>query len=119
MIQPKTAHELVQILQQVPGVDERGNQPWGIIPGYAVAAKTGTAQEKPGTNWYGSSFIGIAPASGNGLVVAVNLQDPRRGSYFGIDVAGPVFNAVMKFALATMKIPPDGGRVPYVPLTAP
>ena len=47
------------------------------------------------------------------------MQDPRNGSYFGIEVAGPVFNAVMKFALATMKIPPNGGHVPYVPLTVP
>jgi len=88
-----------------------------MIPGYTVAAKTGTAQE-PG-NTYGSSFIGIAPVSSKGLVVAVNLQDPRRGAYFGIDVAGPVFNAVMKFALASMKIPPSGGHVPAVPLTEP
>jgi cell division protein FtsI (penicillin-binding protein 3) len=86
-----------------------------MIRGYTVAAKTGTAQEAG--NFYGSSFIGIAPASNKGLVVAVNLQDPRKGAYFGIDVAGPVFNAVMKFALASMKIPPGGGHVPAVPLT--
>src|SRR5208282_469752 len=45
VIQAKTAHELLQILQQVPAVDAEGNQPWGIIPGYAIAAKTGTSQE--------------------------------------------------------------------------
>ena len=116
----QTAAELMRILEQVPVVYNRSGKPWGIIPGYTVAAKTGTAQELgQGQNYYGSSFIGIAPAKRSGLVVAVNLQDPRNGSYFGIDVAGPVFNAVMKFALATMKIPPDGGHVPYVPLTAP
>jgi cell division protein FtsI (penicillin-binding protein 3) len=116
----KTAGELMRILQQVPVVYDQAGEPWGIIPGYTVAAKTGTAQE-PGKarNYYGSSFIGIAPAKRTGLVVAVNLQDPRNGAYFGIDVAGPVFNAVMKFALASMKIPPDGGHVPTVPLTAP
>jgi cell division protein FtsI (penicillin-binding protein 3) len=116
----QTAAELMRILEQVPVVYGQAGEPWGIIPGYTVAAKTGTAQELgKGRNYYGSSFIGIAPAKRTGLVVAVNLQDPRNGSYFGIDVAGPVFNAVMKFALATMKIPPDGGHVPYVPLTAP
>ena len=47
VIQPKTAKELIPILQQVPGVDETANQPWGIIPGYAVASKTGTANEPP------------------------------------------------------------------------
>lgn len=113
----KTAAELMRILEQVPVVYNQAGEPWGIISGYTVAAKTGTAQEAGHT--YGSSFIGIAPAMSSGLVVAVNLQDPRNGSYFGIDVAGPVFNAVMKFALASMKIPPHGGHVPNVPLTVP
>ena len=117
VIKASTAAELMKVLEQVPIVYDQAGEPWGIIHGYTVAAKTGTAQE-PG-NTYGSSLIGIAPASRNGLVVAVNLQDPRKGSNFGIDVAGPVFNAVMKFALAAMKIPPDGGHVPYVPLTVP
>ncbi len=117
VIKASTAAELMKILEQVPIVYDQAGEPWGIIRGYTVAAKTGTAQE-PG-NTYGSSFIGIAPATSSGLVVAVNIQDPRKGSNFGIDVAGPVFNAVMKFALAAMKIPPDGGHVPYVPLTVP
>ncbi|MDR2984156.1 MAG: penicillin-binding protein 2 [Nocardiopsaceae bacterium] len=112
-----TAAELMRMLEQVPLVYKQAGAPWGIIPGYTVAAKTGTAQEPRHT--YGSSFIGIAPASSKGLVVAVNLQDPRKGSYFGIDVAGPVFNAVMKFALASMKIPPSGAHVRGVPLTVP
>jgi len=112
-----TAADLMRILEQVPVVYRQAGKPWGIIPGYTVAAKTGTAQEYGrGGRYYGSSFIGIAPAKSSGLVVAVNLQDPRNGSYFGIDVAGPVFNAVMKFALASMKIPPGGGHVPTVPL---
>jgi cell division protein FtsI (penicillin-binding protein 3) len=117
VISRHTAHELMRILDQVPVVYNQAGEPWGMIPGYTVAAKTGTAQEAG--NFYGSSFIGIAPSSSKGLVVAVNLQDPRSGAYFGIDVAGPVFNAVMKFALASMKIPPGGGHVPAVPLTVP
>ncbi len=118
VIPARTASQLISALDQVPLVYNRGGEPWGIIPGYTVAAKTGTAQEPDNT--YGSSFIGIAPASSkDALVVAVNLQDPRNGSYFGIEVAGPVFNAVMNFALATMKISPDHGHVPNVPLTVP
>jgi len=107
----------MSILEQVPIVYANAGERWGIIPGYTVAAKTGTAQEQGNT--YGSSFIGIAPASSPKLVVAVNLQDPRGRGYFGIDVAGPVFNEVMRFALQTLKIPPDGGHVPYVPLIVP
>ncbi len=116
VIPAKTAAQLIDALDQVAPVYNRAGEPWGLVKGYTVAAKTGTAQEPDHT--YGASFIGIAPAtSKNNLVVAVNVQDPRKGSYFGISVAGPVFNAVMKFALATMKIPPNGGHVPYVPLT--
>ena len=55
----------------------------------------------------------------NQLVVAVHVQNPRSSSYFGVAVAGPVFNQVMKFALQTMKIAPDGGKPPKVRLTAP
>ena len=123
VIQPKTAHELIQILQQVPAVDEGANQPWGIIPGYAVAAKTGTSQEAgPGCALcvYGSSYIGMAPGNGPQVVVSTNVQDPQsKTAYYGDMVAGPVFYSVMKFALQTLQIPPQPGLVaPYVRLNA-
>ncbi|WP_300614076.1 penicillin-binding protein 2, partial [Trebonia sp.] len=123
VIQPKTARELISILQQVPAVDETADQPWGIIPGYAVAAKTGTSQEAgPGCALceYGSSYIGMAPGNDPQVVVAVNVQDPNpKYGYYGDVVAGPVFYNVMKFALATLQIPPDGAVAPYVRLNAP
>ena len=122
VIQAQTARELLQILQQVPGVDAAGNQPWGIIPGYAVAAKTGTSQESNGKCAlcvYGSSWIGMAPGDNPQLVVAVNVQNPRKGGYFGAVVAGPVFYQVAKDALATLQIPPDGATPARVRLTAP
>jgi len=123
VIQAKTARELISILQQVPAVDQEADQPWGIIPGYAVAAKTGTSQES-GPNCslceYGSSYIGMAPGNDPQVVVAVNVQDPdQKYGYFGDVVAGPVFNQVMLFALQTLQIPPDGAVAPYVRLTAP
>ncbi len=122
VIQAKTAHELLQILQQVPAIDESGNQPWGVIPGYAIAAKTGTSQESNGTCAlcvHGASFIGIAPGDNPQLVVSVNVQNPRKGGYFGDVAAGPVFYQVMKDALATLQIPPDGATPAKVRLTAP
>jgi len=127
VIKVKTAKELISILQQVPGVDNAANQPWGDIPGYAVAAKTGTANE-PGRSCqgntlceYGASFIGMAPGNGPQLVVSVNVQDPNKktGQYFGDMVAGPVFYGVMKNALQTEQILPQPGLVaPYVRLNA-
>jgi cell division protein FtsI (penicillin-binding protein 3) len=122
VIQAKTAHELLQILQQVPGINAEGGQPWGIFPGYAVAAKTGTSQESNGQCAlcvHGSSYIGMAPGNDPQLVIAVNVQNPRKGGYFGIEVAGPVFYQVMKDALATLQIPPDGATSPNIRLNAP
>jgi len=122
VIQPKTAQDLLQILQQVPAVDQEANQPWGIIPGYAIAAKTGTSQESNGTCAlcaYGSSYIGLAPGNKPQVVIAVNVQDPKKGGYFGDVIAGPVFYQVAKTALATLKIMPDGATPAKVRLNAP
>ena len=128
VIQPATASELIQILEQVPAVDQKANQPWGIIPGYAVAAKTGTSNETgPGCRpvgslcQYGSSYIGMAPGNNPQVVVAVNVQDPKKANaYFGDVVAGPVFYQVMKATLQTLQIPPQPGLNPAnVRLNAP
>jgi len=123
VIQSSTAAELTGILQQVPYLDATiAYQPWGEIPGYSVASKTGTAQvwdQKAGCLCqYGSSYIGMAPASNPKLVVSVNIQNPKGANYYGNYVAGPAFYQVMKFALASLKIPPDHGKRPDVPLTA-
>lgn len=119
VLQPRTAAQLLRILQWVPRLDIG---PWGLIPGYAVAAKTGTAQRPDPAcgclRGYNSSYVGIAPARNPQLVVAVVVENPRRGDYYGNAVAGPVFNKIMKFALQTMKIPPTGGKAPEVRLTA-
>jgi cell division protein FtsI (penicillin-binding protein 3) len=123
VIKASTASELMTILQQVPLVDAQAGENWGLITGYSVAAKTGTAQVSDARAGnclcqYGSSYIGIAPADSPQLVVAVNIQDPR-GRYYGDEVAGPAFYDVMKFALQTMKIAPDYAKAPYIRLTAP
>ena len=123
VIKAATASALMRILQQVPGVDASAGVPWGLIHGYTVASKTGTAQvSDPGLSrclcQYGSSYIGIVPADNPQLVVAVNIQDPR-GKYYGDEVAGPAFFDVTKFALQTMKIAPDYAKTPYIRLTAP
>jgi cell division protein FtsI (penicillin-binding protein 3) len=123
VIKAKTARELMTILQQVPEVDAQAGEPWGLITGYSVAAKTGTAQvSDPGLSkclcQYGSSYIGIVPADNPQLVIAVNVQDPH-GKYYGDEVAGPAFFDVAKFALQTLKITPDYARTPYIRLTAP
>jgi cell division protein FtsI (penicillin-binding protein 3) len=124
VIETKTAHQLMTMMEQVPRVDQQQGEPWGMIAGYPVAAKTGTAQVSDSKLGhclcqYGSSYIGIAPAQDPKLVVAVNVQDPRAHGYYGDEIAGPVFFKVMKFALWTLKIPPTGAKAPYIRLTRP
>jgi cell division protein FtsI (penicillin-binding protein 3) len=129
VIAAKTAKELISILQQVPGVDQQANEPWGIIPGYAVASKTGTANEPgprcpPATDplcVYGASYIGMAPGNDPQVVVAVNVQNPDKShqSYFGDMVAGPVFYSAMLNTISALQIQPQPGLVPpYVRLNA-
>jgi cell division protein FtsI (penicillin-binding protein 3) len=120
VIQPQTAAAFLRLLQWVPKLDAGQ---WGVIPGYQIAAKTGTAQRSDPScgclRGYNSSYVGVAPADNPQLVVAVVVQNPRSSNYYGNAVAGPVFHSVMQSALEDLKIPPSGEKTPTVRLTAP
>lgn len=82
------------------------------IPGYQVAAKTGTANKViPGKaeyskTLYTSSIIGMAPASKPRIVVAVIVDEPK-GSYYGAEVAGPTFKELTRWTLNYLGVAPD------------
>uniref|UniRef100_UPI0031E23A97 peptidoglycan D,D-transpeptidase FtsI family protein n=2 Tax=Actinomadura kijaniata TaxID=46161 RepID=UPI0031E23A97 len=122
VISGETAKELRDMLEGATG--REGTAPGARIEGYRVAGKTGTAQiVNPRTGLYHegrytSSFTGFAPADDPQLVVQVVLQDPRKGGYYGGDVAAPVFKDVMTYALANRKIPPTGSKPPKVKIYA-
>ena len=81
------------------------------IQGYTVAGKTGTANKLRDGKYVDKlavgSFVGMAPASHPRLIVAVMIDEPSRGSYFGGTVAAPVFNEVMAGALRLIGVNPD------------
>ncbi len=56
---------------------------------------------------YVSSFVGFAPASNPRLVVAVMIDEPTAGQYYGGAVAAPVFSQVMAGALRMLAVAPD------------
>jgi cell division protein FtsI (penicillin-binding protein 3) len=93
-----------------------GTGPRAQIMGYRVAGKTGTAhKEEHGVyspTHYVSSFVGLAPASTPRLVVAVMIDEPSDGQYYGGTVAAPVFAEVMANALRMLGIAPDAPMVP-------
>jgi cell division protein FtsI (penicillin-binding protein 3) len=108
VMKPETALAVRHMLELavLPG----GTAPKAQVPGYRVAGKTGTAHKVEGrgySNKYVSSFVGFAPASAPRLIVAVMLDEPSAGTYYGGDVAAPVFSAVMGSALRTFGVPPD------------
>jgi len=92
-------------------VQPEGTAPLAQVAGYRVAGKTGTANKLEGAgysaNKYVASFIGFAPASDPQLIVAVMIDEPRAGRYYGGAVAAPVFSNVMAGALRQLGIKPD------------
>ena len=97
-------------------VQPGGTAPRAQITGYRVAGKTGTAHKLDGASYapnkYVSSFIGFAPASAPRLIVAVMIDEPGAGQYYGGAVAAPVFSQVMQGALRLMGIPYDAPLAP-------
>ena len=104
----KTARNLRNALFHVTDMD--GTAKRARIEGYNVGGKTGTAHKLEGGVYakkYIASFVGIAPISDPRLVVAVMIDEPSAGKYFGGLIAGPVFSGVMGGALRTLGVPPD------------
>jgi cell division protein FtsI (penicillin-binding protein 3) len=81
------------------------------VPGYTLAGKTGTAQKVVNGTYsdtqFVASFVGFAPAQDPKLLVAVVVDDPTQGSYYGGTVAAPAFGEIAKFALPYLGIQPD------------
>ncbi|MEP6678152.1 MAG: penicillin-binding protein 2 [Betaproteobacteria bacterium] len=108
VVSTQTARAVRKMLEMAtqPG----GTAPKAQVPGYRVAGKTGTARKLEGrvyTTKYVASFVGFAPASNPRLVVAVMIDEPSGGAYYGGDVAGPVFSSVMGSALRMLAVPTD------------
>jgi cell division protein FtsI (penicillin-binding protein 3) len=104
----QTAREVRTMLEMA--VQPGGTAPKAQVPGYRVAGKTGTAHKLEGgsyANKYVSSFVGFAPASDPRLIVAVMIDEPSGGKYYGGEVAAPVFANVMAGALRTLGVAPD------------
>ncbi|MBI2312737.1 MAG: penicillin-binding protein 2 [Betaproteobacteria bacterium] len=104
-----TARTMRGMLELV--VQPGGTAPRAQVMGYRVAGKTGTAHKLEGhgyaANRYVSSFVGFAPASDPRLIVAVMIDEPSAGQYYGGTVVAPVFAQVMGGALRMLGVPTD------------
>ena len=86
--------------------------------GYSVGGKTGTAHKVEGRGYAGKKyrgfFVGIAPIDNPRIVVAVMVDEPTNGFYFGGDVAAPVFSQTVQQTLRMMGVQPDMAVKPQV-----
>ncbi|MGO4783046.1 peptidoglycan D,D-transpeptidase FtsI family protein [Cryobacterium sp. W22_MBD10_FK3] len=84
------------------------------IPGYRVAAKTGTAQMPDGNGGYSKGYLvsvsGFAPADDPQYVVSVSLADPVNMNSSA--ASAPIFQEVMSQVLKKYRAVPSGAAAP-------
>ncbi len=109
VVSPQVADKVLRMMEAV--TEKGGTAPKAAIEGYRVAGKTGTVHKtKVGgyeKNEYRSLFAGIAPVSNPRFVMAVVVNQPSRGIYYGGLVAAPIFKEVMQEALRLRHVPFD------------
>jgi cell division protein FtsI (penicillin-binding protein 3) len=112
----KTARSVREMLQlaAAPG----GTAPKAQTQGYSVGGKTGTAHKQEGrsyaTNKYRAWFVGMAPIHNPRIVVAVMVDEPGKGVYYGGEVAAPVFSQVVQQTLRMLGVAPDLDVAPQI-----
>ncbi|MET3495050.1 peptidoglycan D,D-transpeptidase FtsI family protein [Variovorax boronicumulans] len=88
-----------------------GTAPLAQTEGYSVGGKTGTAHKQVGkgyaSNKYRAWYTGMSPIDKPRVIVAVMIDEPGAGKYFGGLVAAPVFSQVVQQTLRIMNVLPD------------
>ncbi|WP_210542087.1 penicillin-binding protein 2 [Rhodoferax sp. PAMC 29310] len=95
-----------------------GTAPLAQTMGYSVGGKTGTAHKQEGRGYadkkYRGFFVGIAPIENPRIVVAVIIDEPNNGKYFGGLVAAPVFSDTVQQTLRMLGVQPDISVKPQI-----
>jgi cell division protein FtsI (penicillin-binding protein 3) len=109
VISPQTAATVRRMLNLVTGPG--GTAPRAQTMGYSVGGKSGTAYKQEGKGYavkkYRSWFVGLAPISNPRIIVAVMVDEPSAGKWYGGDVAAPVFSDLVQQTLRTLNVQPD------------
>jgi cell division protein FtsI (penicillin-binding protein 3) len=120
VLQPQTAQSVRQMLHLV--TLNGGTAPRAQTMGYSVGGKTGTAHKQEGKGYaerkYRGFFVGVAPVDNPRIVVAVMIDEPTAGRYFGGDIAAPVFSATVQQTLRMLGVQPDMNVKPQIVVKA-
>ena len=111
IFKPETARRVRAMLERV--ISKEGTAYQARVEGYRVAGKTGTVKKASASGGYTahkylSVFVGMAPASNPRFVIAVVVDEPTTGQYYGGLVAAPAFSKVMAGILRIYGVEPDG-----------
>ena len=116
VIDMRHAKAMRQMLHMATGPG--GTAPKAQTMGYSVGGKTGTAHKQEGKGYadkkYRGVFAGLAPIDAPRISVAVMIDEPSNGKYFGGDVAAPVFNQTVQQTLRVLGVAPDISVVPQI-----
>jgi len=116
VISPANAEAMRHMLNLAAGPG--GTAPKAQTIGYSVGGKTGTARKQEGKGYSGKKyrgvFVGLAPIEQPRIVVAVMIDEPSNGVYYGGDVAAPVFSQTVQQSLRLLGVQPDMNVKPQI-----
>ncbi|SCG83205.1 stage V sporulation protein D (sporulation-specific penicillin-binding protein) [Proteiniborus sp. DW1] len=108
VISEETSKTMLKILESVVSEGTGKN---AYVPGYRVGGKTGTAQKvidgRYADGKYIASFVAVAPSNAPQIVVAVIVDEPSAGGYYGGQIAAPVAGQVVKDILNYLDVEPQ------------
>jgi len=112
----RTAAQVRHMLWLAAGPGGTGQKAQTV--GYSVGGKSGTARKQVGKSYaagkYRAWFTGMAPIDNPRIIVAVMVDEPSAGSYYGGTVSGPVFSEVVQQTLRLMNVAPDMAVKPLI-----
>jgi cell division protein FtsI (penicillin-binding protein 3) len=119
VLSERTAGQVRKMLQMAAGPGGTGQKAQTI--GYSVGGKSGTAYKLINKSYgtdknrkYRGWFVGMAPIEKPRIIVAVMIDEPSAGQYFGGAVAAPVFSEVVQQTLRMMAVQPDMAVKPQI-----
>ena len=99
-----------QMLHMLAEVVEQGSGFKAQVVGYRIAGKTGTTRKvAPGGGYQKNNhvavFAGLAPAHNPRFAIVVMIDDPKSTTYYGSQIAAPLFAKIAAGALRVFNVP--------------
>lgn len=110
IVDNKVCETISQILKE--GVDGNGGAKNAYVPGYSIAAKTGTSEKKDkydengNTPYRVSSCVAYGPSEDAEIAVIIVVDEPSIGSAYGSVVAAPYVSQLLEIVMPYMGIEP-------------